>query len=73
MTDDYYHQTKGGGAPPTPATVKSYVCSACGYGYDPVKGDAEGGIAPGTPFLELPAGWICPVCGAPREAFLPSV
>ena len=30
-----------------------YVCP-CGYEYDPAVGDPDHGIAPGTPFEELP-------------------
>ena len=33
----------------------------CGYIYDE---EAEG-----KPFDELPDGWHCPVCNAPKEAF----
>lgn len=51
------------------AGEKNYVCNRCGYEYDPVKGDEKGGIAPGTPFDELPADWVCPICGAPKEEF----
>ena len=31
-----------------------YVCSVCGYEYDPAKGDPEHGIEPGTAFEDLP-------------------
>ena len=31
-----------------------YVCSMCGYIYDPHQGDPESGIAPGTRFEDLP-------------------
>ena len=31
-----------------------YVCTICGYVYDPVKGDPDNGIAPGTKFEDLP-------------------
>ena len=31
-----------------------YVCLACGYVYDPEKGDEAHGIAPGTAFEDLP-------------------
>jgi rubredoxin len=48
-----------------------YVCQICGYVYDPDVGDTEGGIPPGVPFEELPDGWVCPVCGAGKEEFLP--
>lgn len=47
----------------------SYVCTVCGYVYDPAIGDSEGGIAPGTSFEEIPAGWICPLCGVLKAEF----
>ena len=34
----------------------TYVCSVCGYEYD---GD--------TPFEELPADWVCPLCGVGKD------
>jgi rubredoxin len=46
-----------------------YECSVCGYVYDPELGDPDGGIAPGTPFEELPEDWQCPVCGASKDEF----
>ena len=49
--------------------MKRYVCTVCGYIYVPENGDPDGGIAPGTPFEKLPAGWVCPMCGAGKEAF----
>jgi len=53
----------------TAARRLPYECLICGYVYDPSVGDPEHGIAPGTPFDELPADWVCPVCGAPRDMF----
>lgn len=49
--------------------MDKYQCSVCGYVYDPVKGDPESGVAPGTPFENLPDDWVCPVCGAEKSAF----
>ncbi len=49
--------------------MKKYVCALCGYIYDPAKGDPDAGIAPGTPFEDLPANWTCPVCGTTKENF----
>lgn len=46
-----------------------YVCSACGYVYDPVAGDPDNNIAPGTAFSALPEGWACPVCGVGKDGF----
>jgi len=46
-----------------------YVCQVCGYVYDPVQGDPDNGIAPGTGFEDLPDNWVCPVCGAEKSDF----
>jgi rubredoxin len=46
-----------------------YVCSVCGFVYDPAVGDESRGIAPGTPFEDLPADWRCPRCRQPKERF----
>ena len=45
-----------------------YICP-CGYEYDPVIGDPENGVAPGTAWENVPADWVCPVCGLSKEAF----
>jgi len=80
MTYEYYHVVKRG---TTPKTAPSYVeekkeaapkldkykCSVCGWIYDPEIGDADGGIAPGTPFEKIPNDWKCPVCGATKAEF----
>lgn len=55
--------------PLTPKEMDQFECRACGYTYEPVKGDSQGNIAPGVPFEELPSSWRCPVCGAPRKQF----
>lgn len=46
-----------------------YVCSVCGYVYDPAVGDPKNGIAPGTPFEELPEDWHCPRCKKGKDKF----
>ncbi|MEO0239167.1 MAG: rubredoxin [candidate division WOR-3 bacterium] len=51
--------------------MKKYRCTICGYVYDPAVGDPDGGIAPGTPFEQIPDDWVCPVCGASKEDFEP--
>ena len=48
-----------------------YECNVCGYVYDPALGDAEGGVAAGTAFADLPDDWSCPVCGAAKDQFTP--
>jgi flavin reductase (DIM6/NTAB) family NADH-FMN oxidoreductase RutF/rubredoxin len=79
MTYAYYQQVKRGSVPKTAPTyvpkeetkakMDRYICSVCGYIYDPEAGDTESGIPPGTPFEKLPEGWTCPVCGADKDAF----
>ena len=49
--------------------MKKYVCTVCGYVYDAVKGDPDSGIAPGTPFEDIPDDWACPLCGVGKEDF----
>ncbi len=46
-----------------------YVCSVCGYVYDPAQGDPDNDVAAGTKFEDLPDDWVCPVCGAGKEDF----
>ena len=46
-----------------------YVCTACGFIYDPAEGDVENGIEPGTEFDQLPEDWVCPVCGVGKDMF----
>lgn len=48
--------------------MKKYVCP-CGYVYDPAEGDPEHGIAPGTPWEDVPEDWECPVCGMGKDGF----
>lgn len=50
-------------------TDGKYVCQICGYVYDPAKGDPDCGIAPGTPFDDLPDDWCCPICGVNKDEF----
>lgn len=50
--------------------MAKYKCSsACGYVYDPEKGDINGGVHNGVPFENLPDDWVCPVCGAGKGIF----
>jgi rubredoxin len=46
-----------------------YICTSCGYIYDPADGDPMAGIPPGTSFEDLPEEWVCPMCYQPKCAF----
>lgn len=41
----------------------------CGFIYDESSGLPEDGIAPGTPWEQVPDDWLCPECEAGKEAF----
>lgn len=43
-------------------SLARYRCTVCNYVYDEVK--------EGKKFSELPNEWVCPVCGAPKSAFI---
>lgn len=49
--------------------MDKYVCTVCGYIYDPEKGDSSTGIAAGTAFEDLPDDWTCPECGVAKDLF----
>ena len=51
--------------------MQKYVCSICGYVYDPAIGDPDSGIAAGTLFDDIPDNWVCPVCGVTKDMFEP--
>ncbi len=42
--------------------MSRYQCPECGYCYDEAAGEPHEGLAPGTPWDELPADFICPDC-----------
>ena len=85
LTYDYYRNVKKGKAPknaptyvkPVSKTIElensdfgsKYICLVCDHIYDPVEGDPDGGIAPGTPFEDIQDDWVCPVCGPAKEDF----
>ncbi|MDI9570401.1 MAG: flavin reductase [Pseudomonadota bacterium] len=82
MTYSYYHTVRKGKAPKTAPTYEReeprataaasrYVCTLCGYVYDPALGDPESGVPAGRAFEDLPADWTCPVCGAGKDQFEP--
>ena len=46
-----------------------YVCDVCGWIYDEAEGYADGGIAPGTKFEDLPEDFECPLCSVGKDQF----
>ena len=57
--------------PPKPEPIgATYICSGCGYEYDPAQGDEGSEIPPETLFEQLPEDWVCPECGEGKEQFI---
>ncbi len=46
-----------------------YICEVCGYIYDEEVGDPDNGIAPGTPWENVPEDYLCPLCMVGKEFF----
>ena len=51
--------------------MAKFRCTVCGYIYDEEVGELSTKTPPGTKFSDLPNEWACPICGAPKEAFIP--
>jgi len=49
--------------------MEKYICTNCGFIYEPEHGDPAGGIPPGTVFNDLPEDWICPICYVGKDKF----
>lgn len=49
--------------------MQKYVCSICGYVYDPETGDPDHGAPAGTSFESLPDDYVCPLCGVGKDMF----
>jgi len=57
-----FRKTKGG-------IQMKYVCTACGYEYDPATGDPDNGVAAGTAWADVSEDWVCPLCGVGKDLF----
>ena len=42
--------------------MDKYICSVCGYVYDPVENN-------NVEFMDLPDDWVCPECGVGKDSF----
>jgi len=49
--------------------MDKYVCTVCGYVYDPEQGDPDNNVKSGTKWENVPDDWECPVCGASKDEF----
>jgi rubredoxin len=49
--------------------MRKWQCIVCGWIYDEAEGCEEEGIAPGTPWEDVPEDFVCPECGVSKEDF----
>lgn len=49
--------------------MKKWRCKVCNFIYDEAKGIPEEGIAAGTAWADVPADWVCPLCGEGKDVF----
>ena len=60
---------------PTAAAVdapfRTFMCVVCGFIYDEAEGWPSEGIAPGTPWDQVPHDWRCPDCSSSKSDFVP--
>jgi len=57
-----------GAAAGTPGT-RVWQCMLCAFVYDEAKGLPDEGIAPGTPWEDVPEDWYCPDCATGKSEF----
>ncbi|MCZ4314323.1 rubredoxin [Comamonadaceae bacterium G21597-S1] len=53
----------------TVAGTDVWICLVCGWTYDEQAGDPASGLAPGTPWEQVPCDWVCPDCGVAKHEF----
>jgi rubredoxin len=49
--------------------MEKYICTVCGYVYDPTEGDPDNDVEAGTSFAKVPEEWVCPLCGVGKDLF----
>lgn len=49
--------------------MEKYVCSFCGYVYDPTEEVSEQNASAENRFEDLPDDWECPECGTSKDLF----
>ncbi|WP_327049717.1 rubredoxin [Geotalea uraniireducens] len=50
--------------------MDEYICTVCGYLYNPQLGDTDSGILPNTSFTQITDYWTCPKCEAVKSDFV---
>lgn len=66
------HQQPAAATPQSKAGVpgsRVWQCMLCAFTYDEAKGLPDEGIAPGTPWEDVPEDWICPDCATSKSEF----
>lgn len=49
--------------------LHQWQCGSCHWVYEEAEGWPAEGIAPGTPWTEVPHDWRCPDCSSSKDDF----
>ena len=55
--------------PESHTNMQKMRCSICGHIFDPAFGESN--VTAGTDFTDVPDTWVCPVCQAKKDLFVP--
>jgi anaerobic nitric oxide reductase flavorubredoxin len=50
---------------------QNMLCTVCNWVYEPVLGEPNQEVEPGTPWSEVPDFFLCPDCGLGKDVFVP--
>lgn len=56
--------------PSAAAGTAQWQCGSCSFIYDEAQGWPAEGIAPGTPWAQVPEDWRCPDCSSSKDDFV---
>ena len=51
--------------------MQQYICDVCGWIYDPAQGVPEADVEANTAWEDVPADFVCPICGVGKDDFSP--
>ena len=49
--------------------MENYVCTLCGFVYEPKNGDPDNGVPAGTAWEDVADDYVCPLCGVDKTMF----
>jgi anaerobic nitric oxide reductase flavorubredoxin len=56
---------------PHDSDCQCMICTVCNWVYDPVQGEPNQGVEPGTAWDDVPDYFLCPECNLGKDVFVP--